>query len=238
MILQVQDIPNNYQCIYKINYPNGKYYIGQTKDLKRRMWEHNNVGKAIQPCDLAIKKYGKITELEILEEFTNVSNTEIDEREIYWIALYDANNREKGYNLTKGGRVLRGSDSARALYTDDEVLMIRRLKAEGARKIDVYKQYFSDRKFRGFEGVWWGRSYPDIGKEYIEQTKETDWREYSGIINGGENNSHAKLKKEDVLVIRERYDNGETPGEIHKDYPFVSWVTINRVCKRETWKNV
>jgi uncharacterized protein (DUF433 family) len=202
------------------------------------MWEHNNINQAEFPCDLAIKKYGKITELEILEEFTDVSNEKIDEREIYWIALYDASNREKGYNLTKGGSVLRGEDSPRAHYTNEEVLMIRRLKAEGMRKIDVYNQYFSERTFRGFEGVWWGRSYPDIGKEYIEQTKNRDWREYSSIINSGENSHCAKLKKEDVLIIRKRYDAGETPGEIHKDYPFVSWITINRVCKRETWKNI
>lgn len=238
MILQVKEIPNNYCCIYKINYPNGKYYIGQSKNLKRRMWEHNNFNKAKAPCDLAIRKYGKVTEVEILENFIDISDAELDEREVYWIALYDANNKEKGYNLTKGGKVIRGSENSRSIYTDEEVFTIRQLKAKGLRKIDVYKQYFSDRSFRSFENIWWGHGYPDIGKEYIDQTKSTNWKEYSSIINGGENNSHAKLKKEDVLSIRKRYDSGETPGEIHQDYLFVSWSTINRVCKRETWKNV
>lgn len=238
MILQVKDIPKNYCCIYKINYPNGKYYIGQSKDLRRRIYEHNNFNKATLPCDLAIKKYGKITEIEILEFFSQISDEQLDEREIYWIDFYDAQNKEKGYNLTLGGRVLRGSNNARAIYTDEEVLMIRKLKAEGVRKIDVYKQYFSDRNFRGFENIWWGRTYPDIGQEYLEQVKNTDWKEYSSHINGGENNSHAKLTKEDVLAIRERYAKGETPKEIHEDYLFVKQITIDRVCKRETWKNV
>lgn len=54
--INVKDIPNKFSCIYKINYPNGKIYIGQTCNLKRRINEHNNFSKAAQPCDLAIKK--------------------------------------------------------------------------------------------------------------------------------------------------------------------------------------
>ena len=236
MFLKLSEIPDNYCCIYKLNYPNKKYYIGQTQNLKRRMWEHNNTNKAVHPCDLAIAKYGKITEVEILEEKLPVDK--LDEREIYWINFYDATNKEKGYNLTKGGKVLRGEDSPRAAFTNEEVLQIRKLKAEGMRKIDVYNNFFSHHNFRGFEGVWWGKTYQEIGKEYLEQTKDRDWNEYSSIINGGTNSHKAKLTKEQVLEIRARYDNGERPFEILRDFPFVSHATISRVCKRETYKNI
>ena len=80
MFLKINEIPDNYCCIYKLNYPNKKYYIGQTQNLKRRMWEHNNINKAVQPCDLAIAKYGKITEIEILEE--NLPIDKLNEQEI------------------------------------------------------------------------------------------------------------------------------------------------------------
>ena len=50
----VKDLPTNLMCIYKLNYPNGKIYIGLSRDLKRRMYEHNNFNKAKMPCDLAI----------------------------------------------------------------------------------------------------------------------------------------------------------------------------------------
>lgn len=236
MFLKLSEIPDNYCCIYKLNYPNKKYYIGQTQNLKRRMWEHNNTNKAVHPCDLAIAKYGKITEIEILEEKLPIDK--LDEREIYWINFYDATNKEKGYNLTKGGKVLRGEDSPRAVFTNKEVLQIRKLKAEGMRKIDVYNNFFSHHNFRGFEGVWWGKTYQEIGKEYLEQTKDKDWNEYSSIINGGTNSHKAKLTKEQVLEIRARYDNGERPFEILRDFPFVSHATISRVCKRETYKNI
>ena len=58
MNLKVDELEQNICCIYKINYPNGKIYIGSTTDLKRRMQEHNrNTHKKLPPCDAAIKKY-------------------------------------------------------------------------------------------------------------------------------------------------------------------------------------
>ena len=51
-------------------------------------------------------------------------------------------------------------------------------------------------------------------------------------------NNKAKLTKNDVILIRERFDSGEIYSEIHKDYSFVKLITIKRVCNRETWKNI
>lgn len=103
MILKISEIPDKYCCIYKINYPNGKFYIGQTVDLKRRMYEHNNFNKAKNPCDLAIKKYGKITEIEVLE--SNLSKEKLNEREMYWISFYNTTDKNIGYNIACGGGV-------------------------------------------------------------------------------------------------------------------------------------
>lgn len=46
--------------IYKItNKINGKIYIGQSNNIKRRFWEHQNRGAASRiPVDAAIEKYG------------------------------------------------------------------------------------------------------------------------------------------------------------------------------------
>lgn len=41
-----------------------------------------------------------------------------------------------------------------------------------------------------------------------------------------------------VKEIRRRYDAGESPISIQKDFSFVNINSIRRVCKRETWKNV
>ena len=67
MIIKVKDLQNNMMGIYKIVFPNSKIYIGLSTDIKRRMYEHNNPHSNKTPCDLAINKYGKIEEIEILE---------------------------------------------------------------------------------------------------------------------------------------------------------------------------
>lgn len=57
------------------------------------------------------------------------------------------------------------------------------------------------------------------------------------MINKGRRNIASKLKKEDVLKIRERRESGEKMSEIVKDYP-VNYQAIYFVCKRKTWKNI
>lgn len=236
MIMKLKDAPSNYACIYKINYPNNKIYIGQTSNLKRRFWEHNNINKASQPCDLAIKKYGKITEVEILEQIDDPVKR--NEREIYWIKFYNATDRTIGYNLTIGGSNLQGEDSIRAVYTNEQVLFIRKSRYEGKRKIDIYKQYFSDYNFNSFENVWLGNGYPNVGKEYLIEKNSISRAEYSSKANRGENNWAAKLTEKMVREIRQRFHNGEKVADIWKDFNFVSRCTIDNVCKYRIWKHV
>ena len=76
--------------IYKINYSNGKIYIGQALSIWKRAQEHNEKNK--YPCDLALKKYDAI--IEILEEVKDILT--LDERETYWINFFDATNKENG----------------------------------------------------------------------------------------------------------------------------------------------
>ena len=119
MIIKLEDLKPRTQGIYKINYPNGKIYIGLSVDIKRRMQEHNNINKAKSPCDLAIKKYGKVTEVEILELIDDIEL--LNEREEYWINYYQSWDPSIGYNLTIGGdgSGLANEDSPVAVFTND-----------------------------------------------------------------------------------------------------------------------
>ena len=89
--------------IYKItNNFNDKIYIGQTaRDIDTRFAEHCSETRGHSRLHNAIQKYGwrnfKIEEVE------KVPLSKLDEREIYWIKYYDSANKEKGYNITKGG---------------------------------------------------------------------------------------------------------------------------------------
>lgn len=91
--------------IYKItNKLNGKSYIGQSIDIKKRWEQHiKNSGSNKNPMYIDFKKYGTDNFLfEIIEE---CSKEKLDEKEIYWIKYF--NTYYKGYNLTTGGHSIR-----------------------------------------------------------------------------------------------------------------------------------
>lgn len=226
----ISDLEQNICGIYKIDFPNNKCYIGQSINIKRRMWEHNTPSSNKQACDLAIKKYfGRVEKIVILEECLP---EELDEKEKYWIKYFRANEKDFGYNLTEGGQEKR---KTRRSFSDEEILWIRKRKKNGERKCEVYRD-FSDRKFSVFEKVWLGTTYPEIGQELFAEKKTR--QEYSSIANRGENNAKAKLTEQDVRNIRNLYSQGKTKTQISQQYSFVSYITISRVCDNITWKHV
>lgn len=87
-------------CIYKItNAINGKQYVGQTKDFRRRKVQHL---RAINSSAIAssIKKYGASAfQFEVVEY---CDHAVVDEREVYWISELDTM-YPNGYNLKTGG---------------------------------------------------------------------------------------------------------------------------------------
>lgn len=95
---------DNIYCIYKHTSPSGKSYIGFTGQTPENRWGMNGSQykrvKGHHKFAAAIKKYGwdNFTH-EILEE--GLSFEEANQREIYYIALYDSFNN--GYNATLGG---------------------------------------------------------------------------------------------------------------------------------------
>ena len=88
--------------IYKItNQVNGKVYVGQTVHTIESRWkEHQQAAKYRKyPLYLAINKYGldKFT----VDQIEECDNSELNAREMYWVAYYDSYNH--GYNATTGG---------------------------------------------------------------------------------------------------------------------------------------
>lgn len=94
--------------IYKYqNLVNGKIYIGQSKDITRRKKDHasralndfSTNSEYNSPLHRAMRKYGiENFSFEVIEE---CKASELNEREIFWISYYDAQN--SGYNLSPGG---------------------------------------------------------------------------------------------------------------------------------------
>ena len=109
--------------IYKVtNNINGKVYIGQTRcGLNIRWKQHVNNSACENANDyntylhVAMRKYG--IDAFSIEEIETCDNTELNDREIFWIARYNSFNNQYGYNLTLGGG---GSQK----YTDEEILKL------------------------------------------------------------------------------------------------------------------
>jgi hypothetical protein len=92
--------------IYRIKFPNGKSYIGQTvKSAKKRLKEHERYAFE-QNCTTklcnAMRKYKGEYELEIIQDSDILSKYELDFLEKYYISYYNTFG-ERGYNMTKGG---------------------------------------------------------------------------------------------------------------------------------------
>ena len=89
--------------VYKHTAPNGKVYIGITKQEIKERWKNGNGYKGAFFYN-AIKKYGwdNITH-EVL--FEGLTKEQAEQKEIELITLYKSNQREYGYNIANGGSV-------------------------------------------------------------------------------------------------------------------------------------
>lgn len=94
--------------IYKFtNNVNNKVYIGKTKtSLRKRIIAHLSSSRSTNKSpkhyfQRALQKYGTINfNIDIIE---HCSESQLNDREIFWIKFYDSKNPNKGYNMTDGG---------------------------------------------------------------------------------------------------------------------------------------
>lgn len=129
--------------IYKIeNLVNGKVYIGQSRDIKRRWITHktviNTTSKQLQqlwrnPLYAAFHKYGiENFSFSVIEE---CEQGKLNEREIFYIKKYHSYVKDSlcnGYNATPGG------DGGKSL-TEEEIKLILELWNDNKSIVEIYK---------------------------------------------------------------------------------------------------
>ena len=96
----------NFSAIYKlINLINHKIYIGQAKNLAKRLVHHKYDYKPTMLINRAIRKYGWDNFLIEIIEKINVKG--LDKKEKFWINFYKSCNINIGYNLLSEGKTWR-----------------------------------------------------------------------------------------------------------------------------------
>lgn len=123
--------------IYKItNKVNNKIYIGQTRRTIEERWREH-LSRISQKSNTylynAIRKYGK--ENFVIEKIEECQDDEIDKKEIFYIEKFESFNKEKGYNLTKGGDGNKKYD----------YILIRKLWDENYKISEIIKQIGCDK---------------------------------------------------------------------------------------------
>lgn len=217
--------------IYKITKKsNGKSYIGQSNDIKRRINEHQV--KRDLAIDQAIQKYGiNAFDYEVLEE---CSLEELDEKEKYWIQYFNTY-KGFGYNCNEGGGDSRGENNGRTKLTNQDVAYIRECYDLHKRRKEVYEQFKDRISFDSFAAIWDGRTWKDIKQEvYTEENKDY----YMYHATDGGNSDFASLTNNEVVECRTRYMN-ETAKEIYQDYvDRISYQAFQAMLWGRTYKNL
>lgn len=196
--------------IYKItNIKNNKIYIGKSTDIKRRWKEHIRHSKDEHkrkkcPLHMAINKYGKdLFKFEVIEE---CKVDVLDEREMYYIKLFDSKNKKKGYNITNGGDggpIMYGSLNPNSVLSEDDVVYIRECYKNGVYKMDCYKVLLEKNgiNYNTFSSIWHGRSYVKIMPEVFTEENRIIHR---NIAFEKRTPKHCNKVKKYVLEIREK----------------------------------
>lgn len=231
--------------IYKItNKVNGMSYIGQTRYTVEFRWRQHQHKKDNCYFHNAIRKYG--AENFTVETIEECDVSQLDNREIYYIAKY--NTFEKGYNLTIGGGGKRkivsddqyeeieslylsgfSSNKIATLYEVDKATIVKILKMQGvklreSKKISINHQEFlelvEDYK-SGYSLKELAKRYDCSGlalKEYLIK-KGIDLREKYSIMED--------LELQD-LIIKDYLDEKISQKDILQKY-HTSFSTLKRI---------
>lgn len=137
--MKLSEVKDNSACIYKLTFPDGKSYVGQTKNLLNRvnLYIRNHGNGRQSGVDGVISEFGlEAIEIEVLCRVVGMS--EVEERlclnilEIYYIKELNTL-RPNGYNTSYGGEIFGiqpelfayGSEAVKNYYRGNSKAVLR-----------------------------------------------------------------------------------------------------------------
>lgn len=212
---------------------NNKVYVGQSNNVFFRWNEHYRSSLLNKKVDnnilhKAIRKYG-------IENFTFqvlelCDNSLLDEKEKYYIKLYNADAHEN-YNIYPGGKGgnLKGELNPNSKLTDKDVYNIREDYKNLKTQRKTYQKYKNIVSINTFKDVWNGKTWKHIHMDvYTEDNKKKQRNNYDKIKS---HESSRKLTDEQILFIRKKRKEGFKPNEVYDKY----FNNINRNTFNDAW---
>lgn len=172
--------------IYKLTCSiNGKVYIGKSINIDRRLKQHKNPkSKTNNHLERAILKYGwDAFSVEILETVDVIDNALLLEREAYHIEVFDATNKDKGYNICKYSTDLTGislseehkrkiSEAHLGKILSDEHKEKLRIAHLGQTPSDASREKMRNARLGKTNESWIGKSHSEEAKEKISNARK------------------------------------------------------------------
>lgn len=218
---------------------NDLVYIGQSVDIKARFCAHKQSAKNVKAQDHYTQIHQAMYLLgienfyyEVLEE---CPFDKLDEREIYYISLYDSYNN--GYNMTLGGEGNKYEANGRAILTLEQVQEIRLMYGARIPLRDAYKRYKGIISKRGFKKVWhyetWRGVFPEVyTDDNLKWHSTYAKRSVDGNNSLGRNNTERACSDEEIAKMRELRTQGlsyeQISERVHRSISVVRKYCLHR----------
>lgn len=205
-------------CVYKItNTLNGKVYIGQTVDYRKRKVGHFSYlrrnAHRNSYLQKSFNKYGESSfKMEIIKE---CAVDELDKLEIYYMRKYNSIDKTLGYNMVIGGN------------TNKSFPDYIRQKMSRSQKGRIISE-----EHRKRIGEW--HKGKTISPKDIEKANKT---KKDNQIQWGETNPNAVLTNDDVEKLIKDMLNGLTVEDVMKKYK-CSRQTVYGITRNRTYKAI